>query len=211
MTTIVYELKDNIEISTPEDLLNPIFAAAAEKLYTEHLDGIYRSSPSSMAYFPLSTITTPSNIQTLHTQISQSRTPDLQPSQKSLLLSQLNNPHLGHMETILHHGNSDPLFRPHKMPGKRYATLYQILLYPFAREYIHISSSSINSPPIIEPNYYQRFAKSFSSETFSPDLELLAHGTIFASKIPSLSPLNSIISHQVFPPSSPTHYYSLTG
>ncbi|KAI5860686.1 putative choline dehydrogenase [Durotheca rogersii] len=200
MTEITYELEPGIQ--TPEDLAeDPASKEAAEKLYLEEKDGIYRSTPSSMAYVPLKDLITGRKLSDLYEQIAAAEIPGLLPTQKELLLENLKHGSVGHVEFILHHGNSSAFVGER---GKRYATIHQIQQYPFSRGQIHIRSPHASDKPAIDPAYYTpaRLPRPASSEagSFTPDLDIITAGTIFAAKIPLQPPLNSIIARRVFPP-----------
>lgn len=194
MTSLVYELKPGV--TTTEDLVDPVFRAAAEKAYSEEKDGIYRSSPSSMVYLPLKTFTSAEKLQDLYTRTASATMPELSPTLKNLLVEQLCDEKVGHVEFVLHHGNSGPFTGE---DGKRYATLHQIQQYPFARGEIHIETARISDKPAINPAYYSPVGLP-DGLSFSPDLEIITAGAIFAAQVPSQPPLSSIIEKRVFPP-----------
>ncbi len=194
MTSLVYEANPGIQ--TPEDLVeDPAYKAAAEKLYAEKKDGIFRSSPSSMAYLPLSLFLSRDALVDFQQRVASSI------DQRSNFFSQhritqrkLMNDGIGHVEFVLHHGNSGPFPGD---AGKRYITLHQIHQYPFSRGEIHIQSRSAMDKPKIDPNYYAHLP---TGDNTAPDLEELVAGVKFATQVAKQPPLRSLISRRVFPP-----------
>lgn len=194
VTSLVYEANPGIQ--TPEDLVeDPSYKAAAEKLYEEKKDGIYRSSPSSMAYVPLSQLMGIDQLADFEQRVSSSIDPNSGiAAQYNITQRQLSSKKIGHVEFVLHHGNSGSF---KSEPGKRYITLHPIHQYPFSRGEIHIQWNSVLDKPRIEPNYY---AKLYPDSNLSPDLAELVAGVKFATQIPKQEPLRSLIARRVSPP-----------
>ncbi|KAK5123128.1 hypothetical protein LTR85_003326 [Meristemomyces frigidus] len=59
---------------------------------------------------------------------------------------------LGSIEYIFDVGNLSPLYPAE--PGREYATLLQILQYPFSHGSIHIAPENPVTKPLIDPKYY---------------------------------------------------------
>lgn len=143
-----------------------------------------------MAYVPLSTLASDAEISSLASHLSTSRDPISQAIASRLELVFDG----GHMEYIFDVGNWNP-FTPVK-PGKKYATLLQILQYPFSRGSIHIDPTAPNEAPIIDPRYYE------DEGQIDQDVQLYA--AEFGQKILETEPLKSFVNERVWPPQNVT-------
>lgn len=114
---------------------------------------------------------------------------------------------LGQFEYIFELGNWNSNFHPDPSNGKRYASVLQILQYPFSRGSIHIcppnfsrkdgSRSTIATKPAIDPGYYY-------GEKGEVDLETMKQCMRFSDKLCKSTPLSSVVGSRVAPPSSVT-------
>ncbi|TPX20366.1 hypothetical protein DIZ76_016254 [Coccidioides immitis] len=82
-------------------------------------------------------------------------------------------------------------------PGKKYATIVQMLQYPFSRGSVHIPPMrdsrpiTVDEKPIIDPQYCVGDGKI--------DLDVMKVGQMFADKICATEPLSHVIAGRVFP------------
>ncbi|VUC29766.1 unnamed protein product [Clonostachys rosea] len=107
---------------------------------------------------------------------------------------------LGQIEYILDSGNWNPDFSPSQEDGKNYATIFQVLQYPFSKGSIHINSSSNDASvnkPVIDPQYYR-------GPHGLIDLEAMVHSIHFTGEIVRSEPLSNLLGPRVFPPASIT-------
>ena len=76
--------------------------------------------------------------------------------------------------------------------GKKYATMLQILQYPFSVGSIHIAPDAPGGRPIINPQYYV-------GEQGKVDLEIQELCAQFGQKIATTKPLKDFINKRVWP------------
>ena len=164
-----------------------MLAAAADKVYATTKDGPRMLLPCSISYVPLShfiptdvlaSLATCASCSTLRNEIIARR------------LSQRQR--LGQIEYIFDVGNWNPFFTE-TTPGKKYATMLQILQYPFSHGSIHISTASPTLKPTIDPRCY-------GGEQGALDLEIHVHCARFGQQITESEPLKSFIKQRVWPP-----------
>ncbi|KAK3114641.1 hypothetical protein LTR53_006853 [Teratosphaeriaceae sp. CCFEE 6253] len=148
MTATIFEIDPST--ATGDDLkTDPILAAAADRLYTDSQSGPRTMLPGSFAYLPLADFLPAADLAhltDLATDLPQTPTNTI----RARRLSARQN--LGAIEYIFDVGNWSP-FHP-ATPGKRYATLLQILQYPFSHGSIHLDPSDPTGSPLIDPKYY---------------------------------------------------------
>ncbi len=203
MTISVYELDDNT--SAPEHDLDPTsFLLRAEKNYHETKTGFLTTTPSSMAYLPLKDLTSESQLASLAEKahiIAEETTTGKgsneqwghHPAAAHILQRQFApTSQLGQVEYVLHHTNSSPFFKG--QVGKKYASLHQILQFPYSVGSVHVSSALHSTgKPIIDPKYYE-------GKGGDVDAEVMLHGQDFGDRIMRTEPLSSIITRRVWPP-----------
>ncbi|KAI1451730.1 GMC oxidoreductase [Annulohypoxylon moriforme] len=152
-------------------------------------------------YLPISTITPPGRFEELASKV---RTLEENSSEKMRISKGRFNPSakLGQFEYIFDLTNWSSDFRPEPDTNKKYASILQILQYPFSRGNIHIQKrsnegnrSTISENPIIDPGYY-------SGPHGELDLDVMIQGIRFADKICRSAPLSDVVHSRVFPPSS---------
>ncbi|MCJ1229556.1 hypothetical protein MMC12_006223 [Toensbergia leucococca] len=197
MTAMVFEIDPSIP--TPEDLrADSALAAAADKAFKEEHSGPLTCIPSSIAYLPFTHFISPDTISTLHSTLPPSKT-----ARQAILANHLTSPqNLGQVEFNFDTGNYSPYYR--SLPGKKYATMLQMLQYPFSVGSIHIPASpsprttptTFSAAPIIDPQYY-------AGPSGAIDFELMVAAQAFANKICCTKPLSDIIVARVFPPPPP--------
>ncbi|OTA92467.1 putative GMC oxidoreductase [Hypoxylon sp. CO27-5] len=113
---------------------------------------------------------------------------------------------LGQIEYIFDLTNWNANFQPEANSGKKYASVLQILQYPFSRGSIHIQKPrkprlddgdppTIADKPFIDPGYY-------SGAHGEIDLEIMAECVRFSEKICQSPPLSSVVRSRVVPPST---------
>ena len=102
------------------------------------------------------------------------------------------------MEWIFDVSNYQPLFK--SVPGKKYATLFQMLQYPFSRGTVHIppmregsGPTTSDDSPVIDPKVYE-------GPGGQVDFEIMVEALEYANKICATKPLAEIIQQRVYPP-----------
>lgn len=211
MTLSVYELDDNIS-APPEHGVETAetYFRDAERQYNETKTGYLTTTPSSTAYLPARDFIVEPNGADLAEKArliadqttAATATEDPKKTNKQLghhaaaariLQRQFAaTSQLGLVEYVLHHTNSGAFFKG--QPGKKYASLDQILQYPYIVGSVHVSSTTLGTRhPIIDPRYYQGKAGSM-------DAEVMLHGLQFGDKIMKTGPLSSVVARRLSPP-----------
>jgi choline dehydrogenase-like flavoprotein len=115
------------------------------------------------------------------------------------LIAQQFEDNRGQIEYIFDVGNWSPYFKTE--PGKKYATMLQMLQYPFSRGSVHIPARSgdhpevgIDDKPVIDPRYYLGHG--------AIDKKMMAFGQRMTDWICSTEPLSKIIIGRVLPPAT---------
>ncbi|KAK6347476.1 hypothetical protein TWF718_005317 [Orbilia javanica] len=189
MTVMLYEIDPSVENQDP--LQDPVQLADLEDEYYTNHTGLLTVLPTDFAYVPLHYFMNETYVNHLRTLVSGSdaRTNNI----KSKLNHTLN---LGSMEFVFDPNQLFPIITPE--PGKKYATVFQMLQYPFSTGSIHIPpavgvvSPTSDDHPIIDPKYYEGDGQI--------DMYTMAEGQKFADSIARESPLSSIIVKRVVPP-----------
>ncbi|KAF3909182.1 hypothetical protein ABW20_dc0100387 [Dactylellina cionopaga] len=190
MVVQVYEILNNV--SNQDPLKDPVVLAAAEQQYAVNHTGLLTVLPTDFAYVPLKFFLTPQNVTDLRSLVTGT---DLRTQN---ILSKLNSSiDLGSMEFVFDPNQLFPVVTPE--PGKKYATMFQMLQYPFSTGNIHIpprpspnTKTTSAQAPIIDPKYYEGDGV--------VDLHTMAAGQVFADKIAREGPLNGIIVKRLAPP-----------
>ncbi|KAK4161078.1 putative GMC oxidoreductase [Cladorrhinum sp. PSN259] len=199
MLPLIFEVDP--KLPQPEDLLKEEIAAIAYKQYKTEFSGPLSMLPCSMAYLPVSRLTSPEAVKDLF-----SRSEDLtcfSSDHGPILVNRFApNTQLGQVEFAFDLGRWNPSFAPDPATDKRrYGSMMQMLQYPFSRGSIHIrasddgSKSTASVPPVIDPQYY-------TGAHGELDFEIMMHGVKFAQKICSTKPLSNIVRGPVEPPAS---------
>ncbi|KAK3337610.1 hypothetical protein B0T19DRAFT_413165 [Cercophora scortea] len=189
MLALIYEADPSLP--NPSDLLTPSIAAAAREQYAKDHSGPLCRLPCSMSYLPL-TKTIPEAIHTSIATTAASLT-TYPPSYHKILTHRFapGAKPLGQIEYVFDLGNWSPFFTPDPTNGKKYATILQILQYPFSRGSIHIAPATTSNtkewqPPQINPEYY-------AGPHGALDLEAIMHSARFAHRICTSPALSHII------------------
>lgn len=191
VTATIYEIDPSIQ--TPEDLRsNATLAAEADKLYETTQSGPRAILPCSICYVPFSHFTPRETLAAIAKQAPRSSL------RENILADRLSSPEprLGQVEYIFDVGNWSPFLKPSN-PAKKYATLLQILQYPFSRGSVHISPSDPHGKPEIDPQYYAG-----ENGVGALDLELQIHCARFGQKLVQTEPLVGFIKGPAWPASA---------
>jgi len=191
VTATVYEIDPSIQ--TPEDLRSDAaLAAEADKLYETTQSGPRAVLPCSISYVPFSHFIPPETLADIAKRAPGSSL------RERILAGRLSSPEprLGQVEYIFDVGNWSPFLKSSD-PTRKYATLLQILQYPFSCGSVHISPSDPHGKPKIDPQYYTS-----KSGVGALDLELQVHCARFGQKIAQTEPLASFIKGRAWPASS---------
>ncbi|KAH9887505.1 GMC oxidoreductase [Xylariomycetidae sp. FL2044] len=153
---------------------------------------------SPMCYLPVSDVMNEERFELLSSKIKSIESPS--PEQKTILQSRFDpSPRLGQFEWIFDLGNYSFQFQPEASAGKSYASVFQVLQYPFSRGSTHIrpsaTGSTMSEKPIIDPQY-------FGGTHGQLDLDVLSACMQFSDKFCSTEPLSNIILSRVWPPQS---------
>ena len=187
VTATIFEIDPSV--STPDDLrADPVAAAMADKIYETTRGGPRTILPVSMSYMPLTQFVSPDKLASVAGNIS-TTTPRDAAFARRLKEAQ----RLGQIEYIFDVGNWSTLMPADPTPGKKYATLLQILQYPFSVGSIHISPDEPTGKPVIDPKYY-------GGKHGALDLEIQELCAHFGQKIANTPPLKDFIKKRVWPP-----------
>ena len=197
MTASVYEISP--DIITPDDLrLSPDLLTAAMKTYIDSASGPLTQIPSSIAYLPFSSVMPAAHFGHIVSLMpAPPTTSDTYQMVRHKILVERFKPcsNLGQIEFNFDTSNYSPYFKSE--PGKKYATMLQMLQYPFSTGSIHIPASAtkatMHEKPVIDPQYYQ-------GPGGEVDFLTMVESQAFADKITTTAPLSSIIVKRVFPP-----------
>ena len=186
MTATIFEIDPTT--STPDDLRSdPALAAAADELYKTTHGGPRALLPCAVCYTPLSHFMPSETLAALAARASRSTL------RNEILARRLSDDqHLGQIEYIFDVGNWSTFFTP-PPSGRKFATLLQILQYPFSHGSVHISPKSPYGKPLIDPKYY-------GGDHGALDLEVQKHCARFGQRIAESEPLKSFIKQRVWPP-----------
>jgi choline dehydrogenase-like flavoprotein len=191
VTATIYEIDPSIQ--TPEDLRSDAaLAAGADKLYETTQSGPRAILPCSICYAPFSHFTPPEALAEIAKRAPRSSL------REGILADRLSSPEprLGQIEYIFDVGNWSPFLKSPD-PAKKYATLLQILQYPFSCGSVHISPSDPYGKPEIDPQYYAG-----SNGVGGLDLELQIHAARFGQKLVQTEPLAKFIKGPAWPATS---------
>lgn len=195
MAASIYEVDSSLP--NPDDLkTDPDTAAAAREEFTSKGTGPLTILPNSICYLSLSQVMSEEAYSRL--QAKANGIQDDFPERNDIRRARFDPsvPKLGQIEYIFDLGNWNPYFRPdHASSGRKYATMLQILQYPFSRGSIHVRSANPIDKPSIDPRYYR-------DDGGSLDLEIMVECAKFAEKVTQTLPLASIVHGRVMPPGS---------
>jgi choline dehydrogenase-like flavoprotein len=192
VTATIYEIDPTIQ--TPEDLrTNATLAAEADNLYSTTQTGPRAILPCSICYLPFSHFTPQRTLAAIADRAPRSTL------RERILADRLSSPdpRLGQIEYIFDIGNWSPFLKPSdsdQEAKKKYATLLQILQYPFSRGSVHISPSDPHGKPDIDPQYYAS-----GGEIGELDLELQVHCARFGQELVQTEPLAGFIRGPAWP------------
>lgn len=195
MAASIYEVDS--DLPNPDDLkTDPTAAAGAREEFTSKRTGPLTILPNSICYLSLSQIMSEEALSCLATKANSIQDDFAERSEIRTARFDPSLPKLGQIEYIFDLGNWNPYFRPNdSSTGKKYATMLQILQYPFSRGSIHIRSANPSDKPTINPRYYQDSGGSL-------DLDIMVECAKFAEKVTQTVPLASIVRGRVVPPRS---------
>lgn len=192
MAASIYEVDSSLP--NPDDLkTDPGATSAARDEYISKGTGPLTILPNSICYASLSQVMSEEAFSGLAAKASniEDDFPERNDIRRSRFDSSL--PNLGQIEYIFDLGNWNPYFQPGpSSPGKKYATMLQILQYPFSRGSIHIQSASPADKPSIDPRYY-------GGSGGSLDLDIMVECARFAEKVTQTLPLARIVHGRVVP------------
>lgn len=187
MTATIYEIDPSIP--SPDTLkADPVAAAQADHIYQTTKGGPRTILPVSLAYLPLTHFVTPDRLASLARQASTSNARD---AVRARRISQAQR--LGQIEYIFDVANWSSFMPMDASTGKKYATMLQILQYPFSIGSIHIDRDNPRGKPIIDPQYY-------SGEYGALDLEVQELCAHFGQRIVETPPLRDFVQKRVWPP-----------
>jgi len=187
----VFELRP--DVVTPDDYADAEFKRKADLLYETTKGGLLTATPASMVYLPASRLFPV--LSSLAEKAREFTTRHPKPSRDYILNSirqrQFSSESsLGQVEFILDHGNYSPVFKSES--GKKYATMMQVLQYPYSRGSIHIDpSAAASGKVIIDPKYYQGEG--------AIDYEVMVQAQAFGDLICRTAPLSNIVVKRVYP------------
>jgi hypothetical protein len=166
--------------------------ASAMESYTKSASGLLTAIPSSICYLQLKSIMAPALVDQITYRIPSSlditdRYANFAP--RDFEKAVLARTRLGQVEYNFDISNYSPFFISE--PGKKYATMLQMLQYPFSIGSIHIpvakdrgSRTTVHDKPNIDPKYYQ-------GQGGELDFQIMAAAQAFGHKVTAISPLDS--------------------
>lgn len=192
MTSSIYEIDSSIP--TRDGLkADPVLAAAANDAWMRTQDGPHTILPISLSYISISELVPTETLHSMASQWDVISNPD-----RIRARCYLEPENHGHIEYIFDIGNWSN-FMP-TVEGRKYATMLQILQYPFSRGSVHIpprpndeSSTDVTQKPILDPRLYNR-------GTGQLDLSVQELGLKFQQKIFQQKPLADFVQKRVWPP-----------
>ncbi|KAL8786500.1 MAG: hypothetical protein Q9213_002727 [Squamulea squamosa] len=198
VTCMVYEIDP--AIPTLESLRSdPVAAKAADHGYETSRTGIRTTIPNSVAYLPFSHYLDLDYLSELGKSLVPPSSPQNSTRESIQARRFTHDQNLGQIEFNFDLSNYSPVFKSE--PGKKYATMLQMLQYPFSNGSIHIPPNrgdglrtTVDDKPVIDPKYYV-------GKGGKVDLEMMASAQKFAHRIVSTRPLADIIVGRVWPPS----------
>ena len=196
---MIFEIDPSIV--TPDDLRNdPILAEDADKAYALSQSGPRTAIPSSVAYLPFSQVATPDEVADAATLLHYNSAKQHNARDKLMTRRFATSENLGQIEFNFDVSNYSPYFK--SLPGKKYATMLQMLQYPFSKGSIHIpvmkagTVTTEDDQLVIDPKYYD-------GSGGEVDFRMMVASQRFANKICSTKPLLDIIVSRVDPPAPP--------
>jgi choline dehydrogenase-like flavoprotein len=201
VTAMILEIDPSI--ITLEDLrADPVLAAAADKEYALKQSGPRTAVPCSVSYLPFTQFVDRRDLKehSLKLLAHSKKTAERSTPRDAILVDRLSSSkNLGQIEYNFDVSNYSPYFK--SVPGKKYATMLQMLQYPFSKGSIHIPAMRDGKPvtmenkPVIDPKYYE-------GPGGEVDFEMMVRSQEFADKICATKPLADIIVGRVYPPAS---------
>ena len=150
----------------------------AQKEYTEHRTGILTQPLSNLAFLPLSSILSESELSALISSTATTAKIDPLPC-LSLPTSPTDNS-TAHIELMFTNSKATP---GAPAPGTSYLSIWTVLLHPLSRGSIHITTSDPLQQPRIDPNYYAE----------PLDRTVMAAGLKLGAEIADSSPMSGLI------------------
>ena len=194
---MIYEIDPSIP--TVEELrADPDLARAADLEYEDTRSGLRTAVPSSVAYLPFSHYLDSDYLAQIGSSLALSEKASHSKRDSILLRRFQEDQNLGQIEFNFDLGNYSPYFCSE--PGRKYATMLQMLQYPFSTGSIHIPPmgkgerlTTVADKPCIDPRYYVGPGGEI-------DLKMMAAAQKFADRIVRTEPLAGIIVRRVWPP-----------
>jgi choline dehydrogenase-like flavoprotein len=187
MTATIYEIDPSVP--TPDNLRrDPVAAAMADHIYETTRGGPRTILPGSYCYLPLSHFVEPQRLASLAGKMSTATAHDVARKRRVEQAQRL-----GQIEFIFDVGNWSTSKPEDPDDKKAYATLLQILQYPFSIGSIHIDRHDPAGKPIIDPQYY-------AGRQGALDLEIQELCAEFGRSITATPPLRDFIKKRVWPP-----------
>lgn len=190
MTATIYEIDPSVP--NPDTLkADPIAAAMADEIYRTTMGGPRTVLPMSLCYLPLTQFVPPEDLAALAKRATGTTSRDRARSRRLEHAQRL-----GQIEYIFDVGNWSTLMPRQEVTGrekgKAYATLLQILQYPFSVGSIHINPDDPRGKPIIDPQYY-------SGSHGALDFEVQRVCAAFGRMITETPPLRDFVQKRVWP------------
>lgn len=186
VTATIYEIDPSVP--SPDTLRkDPVAAAMADHVYETTRGGPRTVLPVSLCYLPLSQFVGPERLASLAGQMS-AATPRDAARKRRIEQAQ----RLGQVEYIFDVGNWSSFMPDDPKAGKAYATMLQILQYPFSVGSIHVNPEEPTGKPIIDPQYY-------AGEHGALDLEIQELCAEFGRKIVHTPPLRDFVQKRAWP------------
>lgn len=178
---------------------DPIAAKEADLEYETSRTGLRTALPASVAYLPFSHYLNDDDLVQMGYSLTSTTDSNRSKRDEIRIRRFTHDQNLGQIEFNFDLSNYNPYFSSE--PGKKYATMLQMLQYPFSNGSIHIPPmqkqkgrpATADDKPVIDPKYY--FGRGGQC-----DFEMMAAAQKFGDKIVRTKPLNDIIVKRVWPP-----------
>lgn len=197
VTQTIFEFCPSLP-SSDDFKFDPARRQAANLAYETSRTGPHTILPTSIAYCPLDKVLGPELVAEFAQRARQIAKETGTPREEMLARQFDEDRLLGQIEYIFDLSNWSPTFKGE--PGKKYATMLQILLYPFSHGWIHVppmkdgKPSTVDDKPMINPRFYLGHGEI--------DFDIMTKAHQFVDRIVTAEPMREIIYQRVFPPAS---------
>lgn len=196
MTQTTFEFTPSLP-SADDFKFDPELREKANLAYEKSRTGPHTILPCALAYCPLNKVLSPELVAEYGGRAELIAKETGRPREAMLARQFDQEKLLGQVEYIFDLSNWSPHFKGE--PGKKYATMLQVLLYPFSHGWIHVPpmkdgrTVTMNDKPMINPQFYMNHGQI--------DFEIMTNADHFMDRVVEAEPMREIIYQRVLPPS----------